>query len=230
LLDLAIQKDEANLARVFVELRDNNYNQKDFYKDFLAFLHTDLLLNLQVTEGEPVYAAAIDQFFLRELLGADLNQDSPIPFLVLELKLLDIIARSKKTPPEKIVKKKIEVSEAAPEPEAKPVSAPSISPEATHNLKETWQKIIQSFAGENFSLQTLLKSCTLDSLSQEEAQVSVYYSFHKEQLEQNKNRELLAQVAQNILGLNPNFAFVLRDQAVVASESDLVLAAKDSLL
>lgn len=243
LLDLVIQKDETNLVKVFVELRDNNYNQKDFYKDFLAFLHTDLLRNLQVTEGEALYAAAVDQFFLRELLSADLNQDSPISFLALELKLLEIIARSRKNPPEKIVKtpgqkekpnkpdesivkKKIEVTKSPAEPTLMSVTAPEI----THNLKEIWQKIVQSFAGENFSLQTLLKSCTLDSLNQEEARVLVYYSFHKEQLEQNKNRELLSQVAQNILGLNLNFAFVLRDQVVEASGPDLVLAARDSLL
>jgi len=113
---------------------------------------------------------------------------------------------------------------------AEPALSPAAAPETTHNLKETWQKIIQSLAGENFSLQTLLKSCTLDSLNQEEARVLVYYSFHKEQLEQNKNRELLSQVAQNILGLNLNFAFVLRDQTVETAEPDLVLAARDSLL
>ena len=81
---------------------------------------------------------------------------------------------------------------------------------------------------------TLLKSCKLDSLSQGIARVFVYYAFHKEQLEQNKNRELLSQVSRELLGTDIQFDFVLQKELVSIDnqkqESELMLAAKDSLL
>ncbi len=238
LIDLVMQKDEAALASVFLELRENNYNQRDFYKDFLQFLHSDLLLNLGVVKGAPTYEAAVDQFFIREALSADLNQDSPIPFLVLELKLLEIITRSKKNPPTKDKPKAAESQKSSSKstaPTIKPAAKKKIDLDpasSATDLKETWQKIVKAFAGENFSLHTLLKSCRLDSLSQEKAQISVYYSFHKEQLEQNKNKDLLRRVALDLLGTNLNFDFVLQEQAPssAVAETDLVLAARDSLL
>lgn len=253
IIDQVMQKDELSLAQTFLDLRENNYDQRDFYKDFFSFLHHDLLINLGVVEGKATHSALIDQFFLRELLAAQLDQESPIAFLALELKMLEIIARSKKTPakpsamtqnssPEKepanqeavkMAKKKIEKSPVSPAlKEATSVAAKPTpeTAETPHNLKEIWQKIITSFAKENFSLQTLLKSCKLDSVNQSSAVVSVYYSFHKEQLEQSKNKNLLSQVAGEILGNTLNFNFVLREQSELDREVDLVLAAKDSLL
>jgi DNA polymerase-3 subunit gamma/tau len=97
LLDAVMKKNEEELIGVFEELRSNNYSQRDFYKDLFEFLHKDLLLNLGVLGGTAHYALPIDQFFLKEILSADLYQETPIPFLVLELKFLDIIERSKKT-------------------------------------------------------------------------------------------------------------------------------------
>jgi hypothetical protein len=97
-----------------------------------------------------------------------------------------------------------------------------------------WQNLIQAFSPDNFSLLTLLKSCKLESLSQGIAKVCVYYAFHKEQLEQNKNRELLSQAARKLLGTDIQFDFILQKEAVFvgdqSQESELMLAARDSLL
>lgn len=261
LLDLVMQKDEHALIKVFEELRDNNYNQKDFYKDLFEFLHQDLLINLSVREGKASYSIKINQFFLKEILSIDLNQETPIPFLVLELKFLEIIERSKKTvsnsfpdkTPSKVEKvtsekpvttevlsdskKKILKSET-PVLKSDPKLDSKLDPKLESNLdtKDLWQNLIKTFGTDNFSLITLLKSCKLDSLSEGIAKVFVYYSFHKEQLEQNKNRELLSKAAKELLGADLIFDFILQkdnDFATVvdeAQDSELMLAAKDSLL
>lgn len=239
LLDLVMAKDETSLLKVFEELRENNYNQKDFYKDLFEFLHQDLLINLAVKTGTAIHPLKIDQFFLKEILSTDLNQETPIPFLVLELKFLEIIERSKKTiispPKEKIIteptisqdsKKKI----LEPEPVKAKIELPNL------DTKDFWQNFIKAFGNENFSLITLLKSCKLESLNEGIAKVFVYYSFHKEQLEQIKNKELLNKVAKELLGFDLAFDFVLqKENAFLAvtdegQDSDLMLAAKDSLL
>jgi hypothetical protein len=243
ILDFVIEKGEQSLVKVFQELRENNYNQKDFYKDLFAFLHQDLLINLGVMAGEPSYSVKINQFFLKEILSTDLNQETPIPFLVLELKFLEIIERSKKNPPNKSTKteSKAEV-QVATKPKAKEdvadLSKKKIN-KSDLKLKDFWQNLIKNFTGENFSLVTLLKSCKLESLSEGIARVFVYYSFHKEQLEQNKNKELLIEATKKLFDLDLQFDFVLQDEVKLAevaeasdlqAESELLLAAKDSLL
>jgi DNA polymerase-3 subunit gamma/tau len=245
LLDSVMQKNEQALASIFAELRNNNYNQRDFYKDLFEFLHKDLLLNLAVIKGTACYALKVDQFFLKELLTIDLYQETPIAFLVLELKFLEIIERSKKTGGEDPASANI--SKTSPKPISQK-TIPSLTKQAVadENKKKiqkpeielepniVWQKLIQFFAPNNFSLLTLLKSCKLNNLSAGIAQVFVYYAFHKEQLEQRKNLDLLRQATRELLGTELQFNFVLQEAVkpaeFAASETDLLLAAKNSLL
>ncbi len=230
LLDSVIQKKEQNLMQIFEELRANNYNQRDFYKDLFEFLHKDLLLNLGVVTGEAHYALKIDQFFLKEILSVDLYQETPIPFLVLELKFLDIIERSKKTNPADSANLQKKHEEPEPTDSKKKIQKSKIDLEPN----ALWQKLIQAFAPDNFSLLTLLKSCKLDSLNEGIAKVFVYYAFHKEQLEQRKNVDLLSQAAKELMGTEVQFNFVLQETNDLvnsqSAEPDLLLAAKDSLL
>lgn len=238
LLDSVVAKKEQELIRVFEELRNNDYNQRDFYKDLFEFLHKDLLVNLGVVNGIAHYVLKIDQFFLKEILSVDLYQETPIPFLVLELKFLEIIERSKKTTVNShtdslTIKTDLKQSiEAVKKPESSDSKKKIQKNEIDAN--DLWQKLIQAFSPDNFSLLTLLKSCKLDSLSEGMARVFVYYAFHKEQLEQNKNRELLSQVSRKILGTDIQFDFVLQKELSSidsrSQESELMLAAKDSLL
>lgn len=231
LLNSVIQKNEQVLIKIFEELRDNNYNQRDFYKDLFEFLHKDLLTNLKVIDGTAHYALKIDQFFLKEILSIDLYQDTPISFLVLELKFLEIIERSKKTETPKPHSSK-EISNDQTESEItdskKKIQKSEINP------NDLWQNLIQAFSPDNFSLLTLLKSCKLDSLSEGIARVFVYYAFHKEQLEQRKNVDLLNRAARELVGTDIQFNFVLQETNDLANapstEPDLLLAAKDSLL
>jgi hypothetical protein len=211
-----------------------------------------------VVAGEAVYQAKIDQFLLKELLAANLNQESPIAFLVLELKLLELIDRSKgkksdepKEPPNSSAptssKKKMMLESVSPTTQVSSVVASVVETATasvgvaktttsipTHQLKEAWQQFLAALSTDHFSLKTLLKSCTLESLQTGIAQVAVYYSFHKEQLEQAKNRSILQTVATEIFGGSIDFAFVLQDGAVPALEealeTDFITQAKDSLL
>jgi len=255
LLTAVMHKQDQTLIKIFEELRNKNCNQKDFYKDLFEFLHKDLLVNLAIINGTAHYSRAIDQFFLKELVASDLNQETPISFLVLELKFLDIIERSKKNsatslPPKDQAdavdsKKKIQKSEMTADLSiaegAVNASSDLITPPNLPNIpdiKDLWQSLIKTFEHNNFALLTLLKSCKLDSLDNGIAKVLVYYSFHKEQLEQNKNKELLNQAAKEIFGVDLQFTFVLQNKSVLAASVDesetgranLILAAEDSLL
>lgn len=262
LLEAVMAKDEIKVVDVFEELRASNTNQKDFYKDCFSFLHQDLMISLGIIDGDSHFAAKVDQFFLKELIAADLNQETPIDFLVLELKFLEIIERSKKGGNGDNGKKKLknddpvkknEKSQSLSQIEPQKVSAPekieqtkpvfrektevvSVNLEGVSKVEDQsqlWSKMIDFLKNENFSLATLLKSCKLDCVTNGIAKVLVYYSFHKEQLEQNKNVDILEKLIAEMMGETVKLEFVLNNSFEKDSyeqEEDLVVMAKDALI
>jgi len=87
---------------------------------------------------------------------------------------------------------------------------------------------LEFVAQENFSLSALLQACKLEGVIDGTARILVFYDFHKEQLEQQKYRNLLHQSCQSILGEALQFDFVLSKPVKV--ENDLLETAKDVLI
>ena len=264
LLEAVMAKDDKKIVDIFEELRASHTNQKDFYKDCFSFLHQDLMINLGIKDGKSHFVTKIDQFFLKELISADLNQETPIDFLVMELKLLEIIERSKKNGPgdngkkksqnEVSVVKKNEKKEKLADFEEKLTNSPekiektqpvferkteiiqSINTDSLSKVDDQsklWLKMIEFLKNENFSLATLLKSCKLDCVDNGIAKVLVYYSFHKEQLEQNKNVDILEKVIAKMMGESVKLEFILNsnfEKEAFNEEEDLVVMAKDALI
>lgn len=95
LLDNLLNKNEVGVVEVFESLRNKNIEQRFFHKSLLETLHTSLLQNLNVKEGKPILNQKISQFLLTELSSDFLSTPSPIAHLTLELKILELIDRSK---------------------------------------------------------------------------------------------------------------------------------------
>jgi DNA polymerase III subunit gamma/tau len=95
LIDNLLNKDEVEVVKVFENLRNKNIEQKFFHKSLLETLHTSLLQNLNVKKGQPIVNQKVAQFLLTQLSDAFLSTPSPIPHLTLELKILELIDRSK---------------------------------------------------------------------------------------------------------------------------------------
>jgi len=265
LLDAVIAKDAALIVGTCEQMRLLNLNQRDFYQDLYQFLHQDLLANLKLSVKQAQYESRIDQFFLQQLLSIDLEQMTPIAFLPLEIKFLEIVERSKQqkqksspseptthtepmtgesssaivkpttTSPAQETKKKIEqesvkaivdeIEVVAESSESKIIIKSDIDPE------QFWQKLLNECVNKHFSLSTLLKSCRLGGLEADTAKVMVYYPFHKEQLQQQKNISILRELSKFLFGSEWQFDFELAAQTTDNNqESELLLAAKDVLL
>lgn len=95
LIDNLLDKNETKVVEVFEDLRNKNIEPKFFHKSLLESLHSSLLQNLNVKEGKPIVNLKISQFLLTELSDDFLSTSSPIPHLTLELKILELIDRSK---------------------------------------------------------------------------------------------------------------------------------------
>jgi len=96
LLQAVLRKDEQAVCQMIEELRAANFDQKFFYKSLFDFLHVNLMKAVGVAAGKAVIGKEVTSFLLKELLAANLELPSPIPFLPLEIKLLEIIFRSKR--------------------------------------------------------------------------------------------------------------------------------------
>lgn len=250
LLNLLLAKEAKKISQIFEELRNKNFQQKDFYKDLLEFLHDDLLINLGVKKGQAFSETKIDQFLLKEFSTCNLQEELPIAFLALELIFLDIIDRSniQNKKPGNTDRGNSQELDTTSTPVASKKKSPikPVEPDLKENTEqqstqyennslssvlpiEWWQKLLNLVAKENFSLSALLKACRLEEVIDNTAKILVFYDFHKEQLEQQKYQNLLDQSCQQLLGEKIQFNFVL-SKARETSETDLLETAKDVLI
>lgn len=95
LLEAVLAKDDRRVGSVIAQLRSSQVEAKFFVQTLFNYLHQQLLQHLGLAEGNPLMSRDIIEFLLRELLAANLLQATPIVYLPLELKLLELINRAK---------------------------------------------------------------------------------------------------------------------------------------
>ena len=94
ILQLVFDKDSTGVSSGINDLRQQKFSEKYVYKVLFSMLHKSLLQDLEVVEGKPLFTQKIARFLIQELLKANLDAFSPITFLSLEVKLLELIERA----------------------------------------------------------------------------------------------------------------------------------------
>ncbi|MFZ5376135.1 MAG: DNA polymerase III subunit gamma/tau [Patescibacteria group bacterium] len=99
LLQAVLAKNEQAVCQFFEDLRQRDIDEKFFYKSLFDYLHRHLISSFGLETQPPVTSAFASQpvirFLTSELLTINTNLASPIEFLPLELKLLELLERSK---------------------------------------------------------------------------------------------------------------------------------------
>ncbi|MEX0896147.1 MAG: DNA polymerase III subunit gamma/tau [Patescibacteria group bacterium] len=93
-----LQKDAAAVVAVFESLRQNSTNEVAFHKSVLEYLHGQLVQHYQAQAKSPQVPQAAAQYLLQHLSSAALTQASPIPFLRLEIAILELIQKAQQKP------------------------------------------------------------------------------------------------------------------------------------
>ncbi len=93
LIQIILTKDQIKLIEFFAQLRQNNFDEKFFIKNLFQYLHQQLIANLK-GEKNLTLTQAQATFLLQKMLSYQFN--SQIPFLNLELIILEIICKKKK--------------------------------------------------------------------------------------------------------------------------------------
>lgn len=257
LIEYVLQKDAAQVSAHLAELRNQSVQETYFYKMLFSYLHQALMQDLGVYEGQPAISAKITRFLLQELLKGNLQQASPVPFLPLELKLLEIIERSQQQASGSVsAKKKIlkttefqktsaptqpaEFSSvpSAPSrsvPEDSLDTVPSVS-EATvdadlskmgKQLVEQWERFLLMVQERNATLAALLRSSKPALGDNGIPQVGVYYKFHQEQLQQQKYMALIQDCTKDVVGVSLPLQIALQPTPVKASLVETENSAED---
>jgi len=176
-------------------------------KDLVDQLITNLrqhLISLQV-EDKPLYKLDMDSSMrlINNLFEARNNlRVSPIASLPIEMAIIAF----RKTPEKKVPdpapdesgskEKKVTPVEKNLEAEKK-FSTNGHSQKVDKNI---WLKILDEASGKNSTIEALLRSACPLEFDGSNLKVGVYYRFHKEQLEMQKNRLALEQICSGILG------------------------------
>jgi DNA polymerase III subunit gamma/tau len=95
LVSTVIAKDEQQLVKHIEHLRGLGVGAAVVYRALLDYLHQDLLKAVGVIPGTPACNQRVSHFLLQELMHLPTSSVEPIPLLALELKLLELIYRSK---------------------------------------------------------------------------------------------------------------------------------------
>ena len=82
---------------------------------------------------------------------------------------------------------------------------------------QTWKKVLDTLRPIKASIEILLRAAKPLSLDGEDFKIGVYYKFHKEQLEEFKNRQILENVLKQVLKKDVNLCCVLHEIPVQVS-------------
>ncbi len=95
LLQGILEKNEKKVVNVFAHLRTTGADAAFFYKSFLLFLHQRMIEGLLGTATDTAVTPKVAHYLLHQLMGLSSDKESAIPFLALELKVLELLFRSK---------------------------------------------------------------------------------------------------------------------------------------
>lgn len=242
LVEAVIGKDPQAVVKLFNDLRQNNVDEKYFYKRLLGLLHRDLQTHLGLHEGDTFTSKSAAQFLLAELLTESLQFSSPIPHLPLELKLLEIIDRAQKNGQSASTGKK--KAQIAPNHEkvtviAEPIAVPThkeplpepVTLEKTEfvpagpagdgsKLVENWNDYVDKVAAQNSTIAALLRSAQPIAAEGDNVSIGVYYLFHQEQLSNQKFSQMTQNVASEMCGGNVKMSIVLTEPPTAAELAD----------
>jgi len=93
LLQLVLAKEPVALVTFFMELRNKGMDSDAFYKQWVEFLHAELVVSLAHTTAALASTAALI-YILKAMLSLPARDASALPLLALELSLVDMALRS----------------------------------------------------------------------------------------------------------------------------------------
>ncbi len=239
-------KDASQLVALFQALRSQGTPPQLFMRQLLTYLHQTVIAHYTGETKQPV-SLPVAQFLLKELSMVEPSHPL-IPFLPLELALLDMIDKAKKKEGAGSKKKSLK-TESVPAPKAQPttqsvdtvqqqppvsasasvatatqsnkksVSLSSDLCEAAQQLCAEWDVFIEKLSRVNPGSCALLRSA-IPEATESGVAIKVFYSFHAEQLLQPKMSTGIQHVLDDLGFSSVKLHYTVVDTPVAESPAD----------
>ncbi len=223
LLELLSEKKIKEAVAVFETLGERGVDWQDYGKRLLSNLQKLILVKLEVSKGEGKELELNNLFSLEEmarlsnLFGEALvkARGLPLAWLPFQLAVIEfqkeekeeggVTKEEERKEKEPEAEQKKENREAGEKKEEKKVFTDAATPKkelgikskkqilALDSLKENWAKFLEAVKPLNHSVCALLKAARPKKVDEDYVTLEVFYQFHKDQLEQERNRRVLEQ-------------------------------------
>lgn len=179
---------------------------KDLIVGLVSALRTILLSrNVDLSNIENVKISDQEILWLIDKLteANAVLRDSPIPQLPLEMMIIEYCSE----------KSENSDSQRIGEPEKSDKSdRQTLRISESSDLSGKWSAILTAVKPYNHSLVAFLRASRPMKVDDDALTLEVFYKFHKERLEEKKNREILEKVVSDIIGADTKVKFVLSER------------------
>lgn len=236
-----VSKDAKSALEIFHRALDNGYEPGQFYKNSLETLRRLLFASVSGVEEVGLSEATAKMFteaLAKTTAGEILNiidvfirtdnayKYSVLPQLAIEIATTKVtLGISEPATTQKV---------APPSGVAKPESDSSkkdqtITKPTKGNPDAKWQQFLHEVKSKNTSIHAVLRVCE-PSFSNDEVSLTFPYKFHKERVEDTRNRELIEGVLDRVYGEKYRVKCILRPSMANEPAVQAKSAGKDDLL
>jgi DNA polymerase III subunit gamma/tau len=199
-----LEEKNAKKSLEFIEnLIQNGTSIRSFTEKLLISIHESILAKNAIGEDKLKNFELIDLVSLSELLNEAKKVSSPISQLPLEIAVVKFCGvKSKQAEPVDEIKIEIEKpAEEADEVKVKVKEKKKVEP--VKELDDAiWIKLLENVREKNVSIEALLRSSKPLGFDGKTLELGLYYQFHKERLEDIKNKKLIEDICRDTFGLD----------------------------
>lgn len=205
-----VGKDTKIILEKLEKMADDGVDFSNFREKLLEYFSNKILLNFGVGEGEKSVFSLTELEKIVDLLirAAKQEKEVEIDQLPLELVVIDFIGGEGKKKVEKIEKetKEEEIKEEVKCEEPVTVDITGINLE---KIEQSWGNILLAIKPFNHSVEAFLRAARPIKFNGRNLTLEVFYPFHKDRLEEPKNRKLVEEGLLKVLGVELVFDCVL---------------------
>jgi len=183
-----VEEELKNILKKMEKMANEGLDFKAYRERLMIYFQKRLLINLGVESGElsEMGVEKLEKWLNLLVAAGKQERDCPVDQLPLELAVVELLKKDKN--PEI----KIELKE--PEPVGR-VDGVDLS---TDKMMESWENFLVIVKPYNHSIEAFLRSARPKSIVKGLFTLEVFYPFHKDKLEEQKNREIVEKVLKEV--------------------------------
>ena len=211
--DLLVGKTKPILEKL-EQMADKGIDFKNFSQRLLVYFQDKLLLNFEVGQGNKSDFSLKDIEKLIDLLIRAIKQNKEVEIeqLPLELAVIDFLGEEidvgKVKEKVKIEEKPVEKDEKQEEKVLEPVGMCDLNVDMD-KVRTVWGNLLMTVKPFNHSVEAFLRATQPKLIKGGCLMLEVFYPFHKDRLEEIKNRKIVEDGLKKVLGVEMRFECVL---------------------